>query len=85
EGVYRREGGSFVRLGSMFKYFFRPSPPRDYRQVKECDTARFSTFWQAMLKEGIFFPPSQFETNFLSAVHTDEDIQRIAAAYRACI
>jgi glutamate-1-semialdehyde 2,1-aminomutase len=85
EGVYGRKEGSFVQLGSMFKFFFRSSPPRNYRQVKECETARFSTFWQAMLKEGIFFPPSQFETNFLSAVHEDEDIRRIAAAYRACI
>lgn len=85
EGVYSRKAGSFVRLGSMFKYFFRSSPPRDYRQVKECDTTRFSTFWQAMLKEGIFLPPSQFETNFLSAAHTDEDIRRIAAAYKTCI
>ena len=85
EAVAGRSGGSFVRLGSMFKYFFRSDPPRNYREAKECDTAKFAVFWTAMRNEGIFLPPSQFETNFLSAVHEDRDIGRIAAAYRACI
>jgi glutamate-1-semialdehyde 2,1-aminomutase len=85
DAVADRSGGSFVRLGSMFKYFFRNDPPRNYQEAKECETLRFAAFWAAMRKEGIFLPPSQFETNFLSAVHEDEDIGRIAAAYRACI
>jgi hypothetical protein len=50
--------GSFVQLGSMFKYFFRSHPPRDYKEAMECDTARFAVFWQAMLS-GIFLPPSR--------------------------
>jgi glutamate-1-semialdehyde 2,1-aminomutase len=78
-------GGSFVRLGSLFKYFFRGSPPKNYREVKECDTAAFHRFWDGMLKKGIFLPPSQFETNFLSVAHSEQDIGRIAAAYRSCI
>jgi glutamate-1-semialdehyde 2,1-aminomutase len=77
--------GSFVRLGSMFKYFFRASPPRDYREAKESDTAAFTGFWKGMLSRGIFLPPSQFETNFLSAAHTGGDIEAIAQGYRACI
>ncbi|NTV00993.1 MAG: aspartate aminotransferase family protein, partial [Methanoregulaceae archaeon] len=77
--------GSFVQQGSMFKFFFRPAPPRDYHEVKECDTAKFSAFWSAMLASGIFLPPSQFETNFLSAVHNEQDIERISAAYRSCL
>ncbi|HON81676.1 MAG TPA: glutamate-1-semialdehyde 2,1-aminomutase [Methanoregulaceae archaeon] len=85
EAVERKTGGSFVQLGSMFKYFFRDRPPRTYQEVKECDTAKFSAFWNAMRKEGIFLPPSQFETNFLSAVHEEGDIGRIAAAYQACL
>jgi glutamate-1-semialdehyde 2,1-aminomutase len=76
--------GSFVALGSMFKYFFRNAAPRNYREVKECDTVAFQRFWIRMLEHGIFLPPSQFETNFLSVVHTDEDIQAIGAAYRSC-
>jgi glutamate-1-semialdehyde 2,1-aminomutase len=84
ESIGDMKGGSFVRLGSMFKYFFRSTPPQDYREVKECDTAAFGTFWKKMLDAGIFLPPSQFETNFLSAAHTDRDLAALAQAYRSC-
>ena len=77
--------GSFVRMGSLFKHFFRDTPPRDYREVKECDTEAFGRFWKAMLEAGIFLPPSQFETNFLSATHSDQDIEQIAGAYGSCL
>jgi glutamate-1-semialdehyde 2,1-aminomutase len=78
-------GGSFVRLGSMFKYFFRAEPPTNYAEAKESDTGAFRIFWEKMLAKGIFVPPSQFETNFLSAAHTEEIIERIADAYRTCL
>lgn len=84
ESIGDMKGGSFVRIGSMFKFFFRSSPPKDYREVKECDTAAFGVFWQKMLDAGIFLPPSQFETNFLSAAHTDNDIAKLAKAYASC-
>jgi glutamate-1-semialdehyde 2,1-aminomutase len=85
ESLPRGAKGSFVRLGSMFKYFFRPAPPLDYRQAKESDTGAFGELWKAMLARGIFLPPSQFETNFLSAAHTEEDIMALAQGYRECI
>ncbi|MDD1668497.1 MAG: glutamate-1-semialdehyde 2,1-aminomutase [Methanomicrobiales archaeon] len=77
--------GSFVRLGSMFKYFFREKTPRNYREAKESDIAAFTGFWTKMLSRGIFLPPSQYETNFLSAAHTDEEIEAIARGYRECL
>ncbi len=77
--------GSFVRMGSLFKHFFRDTPPRDYREVKECNTEAFGRFWKAMLEAGIFLPPSQFETNFLSAAHSKQDIEQIAGAYGSCL
>ncbi len=85
EAIVERQECSFVRIASMFKLFFRSAPPSSYREVKECDTSRFSAFWRRMLEKGIFLPPSQFETNFLSAAHTREDIAAIGDAYRACI
>ncbi len=85
EAATERGSGAFVRLGSMFKYYFRDSPPRNYQEVQECDTAAFGKFWTGMLREGIFLPPSQFETNFLSAAHTGQDIEEITAAYRKCL
>ncbi|MDD1693953.1 MAG: aspartate aminotransferase family protein, partial [Methanoregula sp.] len=54
---------------------------QNYVEVKECDTAAFGTFWKKMLDAGIFLPPSQFETNFLSASHTDRDLTALAQAY----
>jgi glutamate-1-semialdehyde 2,1-aminomutase len=79
----RKTGGSFVRIGSMFKYFFRSKAPQNYTEVKECDTAAFTRFWQKMLARGIFLPPSQFETNFLSVAHTREDLEAISGGYTA--
>ena len=85
DAIPPRSGGSFVMIGSMFKYFFRPEPPTNYTEVKECDTKAFGEFWKKMLASGIFVPPSQFETNFLSAVHTEEDIMQIAEAYKQAL
>jgi glutamate-1-semialdehyde 2,1-aminomutase len=84
ESLDRNDRGSFVRLGSMFKYFFRSNPPQNYREVKECDTAAFNTFWKKMLDAGVFLPPSQFETNFLSAAHSANDLAVLAQAYTTC-
>ena len=77
--------GSFVRIGSLFQYFFRGNPPRNYREAKECDTEAFGRFWKGMLDAGIFLPPSQFETCFVSTAHTHEDIENIGAAYQSCL
>ena len=76
--------GTFVRLGSMFKYFFRQAPPQNYREAKECDTEAFGKFRERMMENGIFVPPSQFETNFLSAAHSDSDLDRLIRAYQQC-
>jgi len=81
----RKQQGTFVRIGSMFKYFFRKEAPRNYQEVKECDTGSFSLFWEKMFSRGIFIPPSQFETNFLSAVHSEKDLDSISRGYVECL
>ncbi len=85
ESIGTKQKGSFVRIGSMFKYFFRNSAPKNYQEVKECDTAAFGQFWKSMFERKIFLPPSQFETNFLSAGHSDEDITSLIQAYTTCL
>ena len=85
ESLGGKTHGSFVRLGSMFKWFFRNEPPKNYREVKECDTESFGRFWKRMLDAGIFLPPSQFETNFLSSAHSDQDLTTITRAYTQCL
>ncbi len=84
ESLGGKNEGSFVRLGSMFKYFFRNAPPQNYRDVKECDTGAFVKFRERMMEAGIFIPPSQFETNFLSAAHSDKDLSALTQAYQQC-
>ena len=72
---------SFVSCGSMFKYFFRHSAPKNYLEAKESDTAAFRNFWEAALKSGVFLPPSQFETNFLSFAHDKEAVDKLCEVY----
>ena len=56
----------------------------DFDSAKTCDTERFNRFFHAMLNQGIYLPPSQFEAAFISAAHTDVDIVKtIEAAEKA--
>ncbi len=68
------------RVGSMFTFFFTDQPVTDYASAKRSDTARFARFFQAMLDRGIYLAPSQFEAAFVSAAHTQHDIERTMAA-----
>jgi len=69
------------QLGSAFCTFFTGSPVRDWSGAGRCDMERFSAFHEAMLWRGIYLPPSQFETCFVSLAHTDEELDRTADAF----
>ena len=71
-----------VRVGSLLTLFFSGEPVQNYGDAKMCDTRRFAAFFRAMLDRGIFLAPSQFEALFVSAAHTDADIDRTIAACR---
>jgi glutamate-1-semialdehyde 2,1-aminomutase len=72
------------RLGSMFTMFFTDREVTDFPSAKTSDTTRFNSFFHAMLDKGIYLPPSQFEAAFISAAHSESDIdQTIEAARRA--
>jgi glutamate-1-semialdehyde 2,1-aminomutase len=68
--------------GSLLTLFFTGDPVRDYATAKRSDTAKFARFFREMLDRGILLPPSQFEALFLSAAHTDADVDRTVAAAR---
>jgi glutamate-1-semialdehyde 2,1-aminomutase len=71
-------------IGSMFTVFFTASPVTDFQTAKQSDSARYAKFFHALLKKGIYFPPSQFETCFLSTAHRNADIKEtIQAAQEA--
>ncbi|MCC6857493.1 MAG: glutamate-1-semialdehyde 2,1-aminomutase [Bryobacterales bacterium] len=76
-------GTTVNRAGSMFTFFFADQPVTDYESAKRSDATRFARFHRAMLDQGIYLPPSQFEAAFISAAHSEEDIARTAAAFKA--
>ena len=64
------------RLGSMFTVFFSDKPVTDFDSACACDLEAFKIYFHSMLEQGIYLPPSQFETNFISLAHSPEDIQK---------
>ncbi|MDQ6704595.1 MAG: glutamate-1-semialdehyde 2,1-aminomutase [Acidobacteriota bacterium] len=72
------------RVGSMLTWFFTGEPVSDFESAKRSDTVKFARFFNLMLERGIYLPPSQFEAMFLSAAHSDADIEATAEAARQC-
>ena len=68
-------------LASMFQIFFTATPVTDYATVKTSEIQKFNIYFKSLLKQGVFIPPSQFETCFLSTAHSEEDINATLAAF----
>jgi len=65
-----------VAVGGMFGFFFTDAPRIDnFSQVSACNVKRFNQFFHLMLAQGIYFAPSAFEAGFMSAAHTEQDIE----------
>lgn len=73
---------SINQIGSLFTPFFTSNPVTDYQSAKTSDTRKYGKFFNLMLKEGIYLPPSQFETSFLSTAHTEKDLEKTIVAVR---
>ena len=70
------ESASVNRTGSLLSVFFTSRRVTDYESATTSDTERFSRFFSYMLDNGIYLAPSQYEAWFISAAHSDEDIDR---------
>ncbi|MCY0878986.1 MAG: glutamate-1-semialdehyde 2,1-aminomutase [Firmicutes bacterium] len=68
------------QAGAMFTLFFRETPPTNMAEVMTCDAERYRQYFHGMLQEGIFMPPSPYESVFVSAAHTDDDVERTLRA-----
>ena len=68
-------------IGTMFQVFFTEKPVRNYQDALTCDTDLYKKFSAFMRDEGIFLAPSQYETNFISLAHSNEDLEY---TIRAC-
>ena len=73
-----------TRVGSMFCAFFTKGEVYDWPTASQCDTKAFAAYFLAMLNEGIYLAPSQFETGFVSAAHGEADIEKTIAAAAKC-
>ena len=66
---------SVARAGSLLTVFFSGSEVSDYASARRCDTTLFARFFNSLLNDGIYWPPSQFEAAFVSLAHSPQDIQ----------
>src|SRR5207245_3690476 len=73
------------QVASMFTVFFCRGPVDDYATAKVSDTARYARFFHAMLERGVYLPPAQFETAFVSTAHTEDDVDAAIGAFRATL
>lgn len=79
EGVAHRVQSA----GSMFSVFFTDRPVTDYAGARSQEAFRFHAFFHSMLAQGVYLPPSAFESWFLSTAHDDQALDRVAAALPA--
>jgi glutamate-1-semialdehyde 2,1-aminomutase len=79
EGVVHR----LQSAGNMFSVFFTDAPVTNYAQAKTQQAFRFTAFFHSMLAQGVYLPPSAFESWFVSAAHGPQAVERIAAALPA--
>ena len=62
------------RIASMFTLFFNPGPVTDYNSAAQSKTRLYARYFTGMLKAGIYLPPSQFESCFISTAHRQKDL-----------
>jgi len=74
--------GSVNAVGSLMTMFFTGEAVKDYAGAKKSDAKMYAAFFQEMLERGVFIAPSQFEALFVSAAHSDADIERTIGAAR---
>jgi glutamate-1-semialdehyde 2,1-aminomutase len=70
---------SIGRFGSMMTFFFNPEPVTDWDTAARSDTARYAKHFWGLIDRGVYMPCSQFEALFLSAAHTEDDVETTVA------
>ena len=82
--VDKRVTGCVQRVGSMITLFFCQGPVRNWTDASHSDTSRFAAWHAGLLERRVYWPPSQFEAAFISAAHTEQDMDAtVRAAWEA--
>jgi glutamate-1-semialdehyde 2,1-aminomutase len=71
--------------GSMWGFFFRSEPVRNFIEAKSSDVELFRRFFHAALERGVYLAPSPFEACFMSAAHGDREIESALTALRGAL
>lgn len=69
-----------AQVGGLLCVFFTKGEVKDFAAAQKCDTEKFANFWKALLKHGVYWPPSQFECAFISTEHGKKDIDDTLSA-----
>jgi len=90
EGVLAAAKGAGIamtanRVGSMFTWFFTETVIHDWDTASKSDTKAFGKFFRGLLDNGVYLPPAQFEAAFLSATHTEADVEATIAAAKIAL
>jgi glutamate-1-semialdehyde 2,1-aminomutase len=69
-----------TRVGTLTGLFFSPEPVQNYEQAQQADHARYAQLFHHLLRKGVFFAPSGYETLFVSLAHDDDHIDATVAS-----
>jgi len=78
-------GFQINHIASMFQLFFTDQPVHDYTSAMKADNGKYMEFHRRLLEQGIFLPPSQYETCFLSLAHTSDDIDKTVKGFESAL
>lgn len=87
EGVLNKYSVPYTcqKIGSMFGFFFIDREVHCYEDALKCDTVRFTQFFREMLNQGVYLAPSAFEAGFMSAAHSESDLEKTRDAFSVSI
>jgi glutamate-1-semialdehyde 2,1-aminomutase len=74
-----------THVPGMVSFFFTDKPVTDFESALTCDTELFGKVWRGLLERGIYWPPSQFESAFISTVHSKADVHETLVAFEASL
>jgi glutamate-1-semialdehyde 2,1-aminomutase len=72
-------------ISGMLCVFFTKTPVTDFATAQNSDTAAFAKVWRGLLQRGVYWPPSQFESAFISVVHSKQEIEQTIKAFEESI
>ena len=80
-----RTDGCVNQIGSMLTIFFGIDKARDFNTVRNCNVDRFGTFFRGMIDQGVYLPPSQFESAFVSLAHGEDEVEQTIVAAKTVL